>query len=85
MTDRTKSEDLDALILDLAEWVGKSPRTYADVMEVWRTSCPRLTVWEDAVVRGLVERALGANGVWMVKVTRAGRRFLAERGRTKVA
>ena len=85
MTDRTKSDDLDALILDLAEWVGKSPRTYADVMEAWRTSCPRLTVWEDAVERGLVERALGANGVWMVKVTPAGHRFLAERGRTKVA
>ncbi len=54
MTDRTKSDDLDALILDLVEWVGKSPRTYADVMEAWRTSCPRLTVWEDAVERGLV-------------------------------
>ena len=85
MTDRTKSDDLDALILDLVEWVGKSPRTYADVMEAWRTSCPRLTVWEDAVERGLVERARGADGVWMVKVMPAGRRFLAERGRTKAA
>ena len=85
MTDRTKSDDLDALILDLAEWVGKSPRTYADVMEAWRTSCPRLTVWEDAVERGLVERARGADGGWMFKVTPSGRRFLAESGRTKAA
>ena len=85
MTDRTKSDDLDALILDLAEWVGKSPRTYADVMEAWRTSCPRLTVWEDAVERGVVERVRGADGVWMVKVTPEGRRFLAEHGPTKVA
>ena len=85
MTDRTKSDDLDALILDLVEWVGKSPRTYADVMEAWRTSCPRLTVWEDAVEGGLVERVRGADGVWLVKVTPAGRWFLAERGRIKVA
>jgi len=85
MADHLKSENLDALILDLCEWVAKSPRTYEDVMEAWRTSCPRLTVWEDAVERGLVERMRGDTGVWTVMVTPAGRRFLTERGRAKVA
>src|SRR5262249_61738654 len=50
------SSTIEPLILDLVEWVAREPRAYADVMEAWRTSCPRLTVWEDAVDRGLVRR-----------------------------
>jgi D-3-phosphoglycerate dehydrogenase / 2-oxoglutarate reductase len=50
------SDNLDPLILDLLEWLGSSPRPYAEVMEAWRTSCPRLPVWEEANDRGLVER-----------------------------
>jgi hypothetical protein len=40
-------------------WVASDPRTYAEAMEAWRTSCPRLTIWEDALRDGLVriERA----------------------------
>ena len=75
------SSNIEALILDLVEWVAKEPRSYADVMEAWRTSCPRLTVWEDAVDRGLVQReATAAHGV-IVKVTSLGRDYLAEHGR----
>ena len=44
------SDETDALILDLVEWVAAQPRAYSDVMDAWRTSCPRLPVWEDAVV-----------------------------------
>ncbi|MBX9700350.1 MAG: hypothetical protein K2X74_13000, partial [Acetobacteraceae bacterium] len=40
--------------LDLVAWVAAAPRPYGEVIEAWRTSCPRLTVWEDAVDRGLV-------------------------------
>jgi hypothetical protein len=47
---------VEPLILDLVEWVAKEPRAYAEVMDAWRTSCPRLTVWEDAVDRGLVRQ-----------------------------
>ena len=47
---------MDALILDLLEWLTEGERTYADVMDAWRTSCPRLPVWEDAVDRGLIVR-----------------------------
>ena len=48
--------DLDPLILDLLEWIAREPRAYADVIDVWRTSCPRLTVWEDAMDRGFAVR-----------------------------
>src|SRR5215813_9143167 len=41
-------ETVDALILDLLEWIGPEPRPYAEVLDAWRTSCPRLPVWEDA-------------------------------------
>jgi len=43
------SETLTPLILDFLEWLAIEPRPYADVMDSWRTSCPRLTVWEEAV------------------------------------
>jgi hypothetical protein len=62
---------LDSLVFDLVEWVGKEPRTYRQVMDAWRTSCPRLTVWEEALDRGLLARK-GES----VVVTGAGRTFL---------
>lgn len=46
----------DPLILDLVEWVARDERSHADLMEIWRTSCPRLTVWEDAVEHGYLTR-----------------------------
>ena len=46
---------LDALTRQLLEWVAARPRTYDEALEVWRTSCPRLSVWEDAVIGGFVE------------------------------
>ncbi len=46
----------ETLVLDLVEWVAARPRAYDEVMEAWRTSCPRRTIWEDTVDRGLVVR-----------------------------
>jgi hypothetical protein len=69
------SDALDPLILDLVEWVAQSQRTYAEVMDAWRTSCPRLTVWEDAVDRGFLVRERGGG----VAVTAAGHAYLAVR------
>ncbi len=43
------------LILELLEWISDRPRSYAETMEAWRSTCPRLTTWEDAVIRGLVQ------------------------------
>jgi hypothetical protein len=48
------SDPVDALIADLLEWIGERPRPYAEVIEAWRTSCPRLPVWEEANARGLL-------------------------------
>ena len=50
------TESTDPLVLDLVEWIAREPRLYAEVIETWRTSCPRLTIWEDAVDRGFVAR-----------------------------
>jgi len=46
---------MNALIHELLEWVAARPRTYGDTMDAWRTSCPRMPVWEDATSDGLVE------------------------------
>src|SRR5262245_33246405 len=64
---------VQSLILDLLEWVAKQDRSYDDTMDAWRTSCPKLPVWEDATDRGLIER--DAN---MIRLTPAGRAFLKE-------
>ena len=50
------ADPLDALIVDLLEWIGPDARPYADVIEAWRTSCPRLPVWEEANARGFLDR-----------------------------
>jgi D-3-phosphoglycerate dehydrogenase len=55
-------EPVEALILDLLEWLDAAPRPYADVMEAWRTSCPRLLVWEEANRRGYLDRSTGDTG-----------------------
>jgi D-3-phosphoglycerate dehydrogenase / 2-oxoglutarate reductase len=49
------SDPIEPLILDLLEWIGPHPRPYAEVLEAWRTSCPRLPVWEEANQRGFVD------------------------------
>jgi len=45
---------VESLILDLLEWLAKGDRSYEEVIDAWRTSCPRLPVWEDANDRRLV-------------------------------
>lgn len=75
------SEILEPLILDLVEWVGKEPRAYTDVMAAWRTSCPRLPVWEDAVEQGYLVRVRRDGKAAVVVVTPRGRRFLEAGGR----
>jgi hypothetical protein len=72
----------DALVLDLVEWIGREPRLYSEVIETWRTSCPRLTVWEDAVDRGYVTRQRVAGQGVRVAITDSGARFLREHGRS---
>jgi len=71
----------ETLVLDLVEWVAKQPRSYADVMEAWRTSCPRFPVWEDVVDLRFVTRVNGDGRVDMIHVTPGGRAFLRSHGR----
>jgi len=52
MTDTASPGTVDALVLDLLEWIGPGARPYAEVLDAWRTSCPRLPVWEEANARG---------------------------------
>ena len=72
---------IDGLMADLIEWVAREPRTYQDVMDVWKTHCPRLTVWEDTVDQGYLERRFAPGVGATVHVTDAGHRFLVEQGR----
>jgi len=69
---------VESLILDLLQWVAIRERSYAEVMDAWRTSCPRLPVWEDANDRGLVVTE-HSNGRPIVRVTRAGLVLLEQR------
>ncbi len=80
VSDATTPAGLDSLLLDLLEWIAKEPRSYRQTMEVWRTSCPRLAVWEEAVDRGFVVRASAVGGA-RVMTSDAGLAFLARHGR----
>ncbi len=69
---------VDSLILDLLDWLATGDRGYAEVMDAWRTSCPRLPVWEDANDRGLITTE-DIDGHLVVRLTVAGRALLEER------
>ena len=69
------------LVADLVEWVARAPRPYAEVLDAWRTSCPRLPIWEEAIDLGLVGFSRGTDGVRTVHITAAGHSFLHEAGR----
>ena len=68
------------LMLDLLAWLADGGRPYTEVMARWRTSCPRLAIWEDVIEMGLVrsvERESAASE--RVVLTPGGRQVLAER------
>jgi predicted transcriptional regulator len=62
----------EALVMDLLSALKAGPRPYDDIMDAWRTSCPRLPVWEDALDQGWIERERN-----MFILTEAGRQWLA--------
>ena len=59
------------LIVDLLEYVACKERSYAEVIDAWHTSCPKLPVWEEATERGLLTRAR-VNGHAVVQTHRGG-------------
>jgi len=60
-------------------WIAERPRTYHDAMDTWKTSCPRLTVWEDALQDGLIQLEAACAGTPAgVVLTEAGRAALED-------
>jgi hypothetical protein len=70
------SDPVEPLILDLLEWIGPRSRAYAEVLEAWRTSCPRLPVWEEANERGFVNHVHEQGQGAFVAVTPLGLAWL---------
>ncbi len=69
-----------SLLRDFLTWVAYEPRTHAEAMEVWRSNCPRFTIWEDALADGLIQVAYGRGvqpGGPSVDLTEHGRAILA--------
>lgn len=66
------TDPVDALILDLLEWLDVAPRPYTEVMSAWRTSCPRLPVWEEVNDRGFIERQRTTGSGEVVTISSAG-------------
>jgi hypothetical protein len=75
--DAMQDAVVEVLILDLLEWLAKRERTYDEVMDAWRTSCPKLPVWEDANDRGLVMKET-VHGRCIVRTTPSGHRLLEQ-------
>jgi hypothetical protein len=73
----TMTDTVENLILDLIEWVERREHTVEEARQAWRTSCPRLPVWEDATDRGFLETAR-VNGRPVVRASLAGLAFLKE-------
>jgi len=67
----------DALTRQMLEWIAARPRDRAEVMEAWRTSCPRLSIWEDACIDGLIDYEPGTGKIIL---SEAGRQLLSMPG-----
>jgi hypothetical protein len=73
------------LTMQFLEWLSEQPRTYGDTMDAWRTSCPRLSIWEDALSAGLVLLGHGSFRERQVNITPRGRSLLLSRSATRSA
>lgn len=70
-------EPVSLLLRQFLDWVSSRPRTYAEAMDAWRSSCPRLTVWEDALLDGLIQvESRGPGQQSGVTLTARGRAIL---------
>jgi hypothetical protein len=78
VTATAASDTVESLVLDLLEWVGPSPRPYAETLDAWRTSCPHLPVWEEANDRGFIARTQEPGRGLLVSVSAAGEEHLRE-------
>lgn len=73
MFDSLPSNPSSGLLTQMLAWIAARPRTYSETMDAWRTSCPRLSVWEDALAEGLVQvEGAGAQGEAAVRLSPEG-------------
>ena len=72
-------DPVDALIVDLLEWIGPRGRPYAEVIDAWRTSCPRLPVWEEANARGYIVHEQVAGTCPLISISPNGIALLKQR------
>jgi 2,4-dienoyl-CoA reductase-like NADH-dependent reductase (Old Yellow Enzyme family) len=70
------SDILTPLTIDFLTWLATEPRDYTDVMDAWRTSCPRLTVWEDAIDANLITRVHTQGQPVRIQLTHQGHALL---------
>jgi hypothetical protein len=72
-------DPVDALVIDLLEWIGPGARPYSEVIDAWRTSCPRLPVWEEANARGYIAREHRAGVGALISISPTGQELLSRR------
>jgi hypothetical protein len=69
------------IMIQFLQWVAARPRSREDVMEAWRSSCPRFPVWEDARAEGLIRQCGGERGEHRVELTKLGDAVLRRAGK----
>jgi hypothetical protein len=74
--ETTMSDQPSLIMIQFLTWVADRPRNYAQTMEAWRSSCPRLSVWEDAIIEGLIR--IDSNANRNVRLTPRGSAVLAQ-------
>jgi hypothetical protein len=74
MSESPNPEATSLIMLQFLAWVADRPRSYVDAMEAWRSTCPRLSVWEDAIIDGFIRLENG--GSRAVSLTPRGRALL---------
>jgi hypothetical protein len=60
--DATSTAAVRPLTRDLLAWIARQPRSYTEAMDAWRSSCPRFTIWEDAIADGFIREESRAGG-----------------------
>lgn len=78
-SDEALARQNAALTRQMLEWIAAGPHTYAETMDVWHSTCPRHTIWEDAVIAGLVNHQGRSDS--FVRLTPAGEALLGNGGR----
>lgn len=73
-------DSMNLLMLEFLTWISSRPRSYDEAMEAWRTTCPRHTVWEDALIDGLIQVGSTLHQS-EVTLTARGRAILEEKHR----